>query len=166
MTANRSTSHPSRSTKATKYAAGTSVTPERTKAAIESLLQRHGATTTITGYDAETRQAVVQFKMRGRSVRLVLTLPDQRDAAFTRTERGRARTASAAAEAHAQEVRRRWRALLLVLTAKLAAVEDGITTFEAEFLSHLVLTDGRTVGSVVVPQIEAGTLALAAGDPS
>jgi hypothetical protein len=51
-------------------------------------------------------------------------------------------------------VRQRWRALALVIKAKLEAVEAGITIFEEEFLAHIVLPDGRTAGEYMVPQIE------------
>ena len=48
----------------------------------------------------------------------------------------------------AEEVRRRWRALLLVIKAKLESVESGIETFEEAFASQIVLANGQTVGAV------------------
>ena len=48
----------------------------------------------------------------------------------------------------------RWRALLLVVKAKLEAVEAEIATFEEEFLPHIVLPNGRTVGEMALPEIE------------
>ena len=50
-------------------------------------------------------------------------------------------------------MRQRWRALALVIKAKLEAVEAGIVTFEEEFAMHMVLPNGQTVGEWVVPQI-------------
>jgi hypothetical protein len=47
-----------------------------------------------------------------------------------------------------------WRALVLAIKAKLEAVEAGITTFETEFLAHIVLPDGRTVGEHAIPKLE------------
>jgi len=38
--------------------------------------------------------------------------------------------------------------------AKLEAVEAGISVFDEEFLAHIVLPDGRTVGQFMTPQIE------------
>jgi len=74
------------------------------------------------------------------------------------------------------EVRRRWRALVLVVKGKLEAVESEIVTFEEEFLAHLVLPNGQTVGSEVRPMVaqayETGimpafsALALPAGEGS
>lgn len=39
------------------------------------------------------------------------------------------------------------------IVAKLEAVEAGITEFEDEFLAHIVLPSGNTVGNWVRPQI-------------
>jgi hypothetical protein len=55
-----------------------------------------------------------------------------------------------------QEDRRRWRALLLVVKAKIEAVRTGIAIFEEEFLAHIV--DERTnttIGKVLVPRLQA-----------
>lgn len=51
--------------------------------------------------------------------------------------------------------RQRWRALALVIKAKLEAVETGIVSFEQEFLPHLVLPNGGTVHEWLAPQMEA-----------
>ena len=48
-----------------------------------------------------------------------------------------------------------WRALRLVIQAKLEAVEAEITTFEEEFLAHIVLPDGQTVAQHVQPRVES-----------
>lgn len=55
----------------------------------------------------------------------------------------------------AQEVRALWRGLALLVKAKLAAVEAGISEFEVEFLPHTILPDGSTVAEQVLPTIEA-----------
>lgn len=73
---------------------------------------------------------------------------------FESTPTGRARAQRAAIDAREKAMRQRWRALALVVKAKLEAVESGITTFEDEFLAHIVLPDGSTVGEFMVPQIE------------
>jgi response regulator RpfG family c-di-GMP phosphodiesterase len=44
------------------------------------------------------------------------------------------------------ETRRRWRCLAMVIKAKLEVVASGISSFEEEFLAHVMLYDGRTVG--------------------
>lgn len=135
------------------YAKGTEVTAERSRAEIDTMMQRFGADQFVTGWDAD--RAMIGFRVHGRMVRLYLPMPDRDDPAFTLTGTGRERTDSAAAEAYNGEIRRRWRSLTLVIKAKLAAVDDGISTIEREFLSDLVLPNGTTVGDWAGPQIEA-----------
>jgi hypothetical protein len=48
---------------------------------------------------------------------------------------------------------RRWRALCLVIKAKLEAVQSGISEFEDEFLANIVLPTGETVLSSIRPRI-------------
>lgn len=43
---------------------------------------------------------------------------------------------------------------MLIIRAKLEAVESRITTFESEFLANLVLPEGGTVGDWLAPQID------------
>jgi hypothetical protein len=49
--------------------------------------------------------------------------------------------------------RQRWRALVLVLKAKLEAVASGISTLESEFLSGIVLPNGMTIGQAMLPRL-------------
>lgn len=39
-------------------------------------------------------------------------------------------------------------ALALVIKAKLEAIESDISTFDDEFLAHIVMPDGKTVGEI------------------
>ncbi|MFN7930906.1 MAG: hypothetical protein U0Y68_23875 [Blastocatellia bacterium] len=64
------------------------------------------------------------------------------------------RTSTQAYEAWEQATRQKWRALALVIKAKLEAVESGITTIEQEFLPFIVAADGRTVGEHLIPQLD------------
>ena len=74
---------------------------------------------------------------------------------FTHTPaRNTRRSEAQVGAAYEQAVRQRWRALALVIKAKLEAVETGITSFEEEFLAHIVLPSGQTVGAWMVPQVE------------
>ena len=65
------------------------------------------------------------------------------------------RAADAALKAWEQAGRQRWRALALVIKAKLEAVESGITEFDDEFMAHIMLPSGETFGSWAKPQIAA-----------
>lgn len=137
-----------------RYAEDTSVSTERSRGEIEVTLTRYGADQFMYGWDRD--QAVVQFRMEGRHVRFLLPLPDKASSEFTLTpSRKYSRTEVDALKAWEQACRQRWRALALVVKAKLEAVETGITTFDDEFLAHLVLPDGTTVGQFLGPQIDA-----------
>lgn len=141
------------------YAAGTEVSSDRSRAEIERTLVRYGASAFSYGW--EDGRAAIQFDKDGRRIRFILPLPDRDDRAFTLSPTGRARTAAAASAAYEQAVKQRWRALALVVKAKLEAVEAGIVSFEQEFMAHMVLPGGRSVYETVAPAIEH---AYATGD--
>jgi hypothetical protein len=50
------------------------------------------------------------------------------------------------------------RALALVVTAKLGAVQAQITTLEDDFLAHTVVPDGSAVGQRAAAQVADGYL--------
>jgi hypothetical protein len=135
----------------TKFAATTDVSSSRSRDEIERTLERYGADQLL--YGRQDSSAVVGFRMGGRNVRFILPLPGKGERRFTHHSRG-VRTADAALKEWEQAVRQRWRALALVIKAKLEAVETGISMFEDEFLANIVLPgSGETVGDWMKPQI-------------
>lgn len=134
-----------------RYAANTTVSSEQSRGEIERTLQRYGADQFMYGW-ADT-EAIVGFRCHGRHVKFSLSMPDRNDVEFTHHSRGR-RTDEAAFKQWEQACRQRWRALALIVKAKLEAVELGINEFEDEFLAHIVLPDGSTAGEWLRPQIE------------
>ncbi len=48
---------------------------------------------------------------------------------------------------------RRWRALVLVVKAKLEAVASGISTLESEFLANIVMGNGQTIGAAMLHRL-------------
>lgn len=136
------------------YAADTTVPVGRTRDEIERTLTRYGAEQFAYGWDRE--RAMVSFRAHQRLVRFVLTMPDPTDRAFTLTPSGKQRRDPEAARREWEKAcRQRWRALALVIKAKLEAIEAGISEFEREFLANIVLPDQTTVGEWMAPQIEA-----------
>lgn len=134
------------------YAEKTSVSVSRTKADIEDLVHRYGADQFISGYKGD--MAVIGFSLDGRQIRFILPLPDKQAHEYWYTPgRGQKRTEEAAFAVWEQACRSRWRALYLIVKAKLEAVEAGISTVEREFLYDIVLPDGRTAGEWMAPQI-------------
>jgi hypothetical protein len=81
-------------------------------------------------------------------------MPDPNDDAFLWTPgKRRRRSAEGQTEAWEQATRQRWRALALAIKAKLEAVQCGITTLEEEFLAHIVINGGETIGEAMVPRL-------------
>lgn len=132
-----------------KYAANTSVSSELSRLEIEKTLIRYGADN--FAYATSAGKALIGFTMYERQIKFILPLPDKND--FRLTPTGRTRTENSQYEAWEQACRQRWRALNLVIKAKLEAVECGISVFEDEFMSNIVLPGGQTVGDFMKPQI-------------
>lgn len=121
------------------YAQGTKVPVIQSRGEIERMLSRHKCSQYGTAVDYVALVARVQFRAHDRIVRFVLKLPDPKK--------------YGAGERFAQEERRAWRALLLVIKAKLEAVENSIATFEEEFLAHIVMPNDQTVAELITPMI-------------
>lgn len=147
------------------YAKGTSVSVAKTKAEIEELLGRHGCDR--FGVMTEGSRAMIGFRIASDGhplqVRITLELPDPQDAAFWRTPAKRQkRTPEQARTAWEAACRSKWRALYLVMKAKLVAVDEKISTVEREFLPDVVTDDGSTVERRIAGARPLG-LALAGG---
>ena len=147
-----------------QFAAQTSVSVEKSRAEIESILARYGANKFGYATDSERGLATIQFCARDRHIRFTLNLPlaNDRQFLFTPSRRQR-RSQDEQMKAWEQACRQRWRALCLCIKAKLEAVECGITEFEAEFMAHIVLPSGGTVGQLMLPQISQAY--LTGGEP-
>lgn len=128
------------------YAKQTTVSPEKSRAEIEHILTRYGASKFMYGWQASN--AIIAFEAHGRRIRFVMQVPDK-------VEHGpKGRRVRNTNEATEREKRRLWRALALGILAKLEMVESNIASFEDEFLAYVVLPNGMTVGEFIQPQIE------------
>lgn len=115
-----------------EYAARTRVPADRTRLQIEDMMRKRGADQFFSGSDGN--RAVLAFRLKGRHIRF--SLPLGRDLSRQHTDA-------------------RWRALWLVVKAKLEAVDIGIVSVEDAFLADTVLPDRQTVAEYMAPQIEA-----------
>jgi hypothetical protein len=115
-----------------QYAARTRVPADRTRLQIEEMMRNRGADQFFSGADAD--RAVLAFRLRGRHIRFSLPLGKNLSN---------------------QQLDSRWRALWLVVKAKLEAVDIGILSVEDAFLADTVLPDRSTVAEYMAPQIEA-----------
>lgn len=155
------------------YADGTTVPPEKTRAEIETLLRRYGATSFQTGWDANS--ATVAFHLKSYTMRFVLPIPGDKAFTFRTDKRSgqKVRNTDNQIEKYRDaEERRRWRALKIVIQAKLEAVDCGISTLVEEFMAFIVVPNGDTFGRWVMdnalPAIQNGRmpiLSLPAGPP-
>lgn len=115
-----------------EYARRTKVPADRTRLQIEEMMRKRGADQFFSGADKD--RALLAFRINGRHMRFVLPLGQTQSA---------------------QQVMARWRALYLVIKAKLEAVDIGIVTVEEAFLAETMLPDNHTVAEVMLPQIES-----------
>ncbi len=137
------------------YAKGTEVSIDKSQSEIKKILAKYNATGFAYGEKPEA--AVVMFEMAGKRIRFNLPMPDRNDNQFNLKNKQSWRKDLPKAQGdarHEQAKKERWRALTLTIKAKLESVAIGITTLEEEFLAHIVLPNGMTMGEVAIPQIQ------------
>lgn len=132
----------------TRYAEDTTVPASRSRDEIERTLDRYGASAFhYSREEVPSGVAVgIEFKLQGHLVRLAMLLPSSKEARFTLDTRGYHRSENAARELWEKATRQRWRALALVVKAKLEAIESGI----------VVPGTDETVGQRIIPAIKQG----------
>lgn len=108
-----------------RFAETTRVSVEQTRTEIERTLARYGAT--AFGYMTQQGRAIIAFEAAKRHIKITVPLP------------------SGDSDKEKQLVRQRWRALLLVIKAKLESVGSGIETLEEAFYANIVMPDGQTI---------------------
>jgi hypothetical protein len=157
---------------APRFAEGTEVTAERSRAELETLLRKHGATE--FGIYTSAERTVFQCRLKTVMLRQQVEYPKRGEVKYGRV--GRGLTPQQALErALEAEWRRRWRALVLVVKAKLEIVASGGSTIEREFMADLLLANGQTMGQAMLPKVvemyasgempEFGRLMLGPGAP-
>jgi hypothetical protein len=67
-----------------RYAEGTEVSPARSRAEIEHLLEQYGATGFAYGSQAD--QSMIAFEMHGRHIRMTLTYPSLKDFCYSASQ--------------------------------------------------------------------------------
>lgn len=138
----------------TRYAEGTTVTVESSRGEITGILARHGVLEMgwQTGPDGDR----LLFKLAGRSYLFDIRKP-------TRAEVGRLYPHARDLDAKmAAEWRRRWRAHVLLIKAKLEFASGGDTTAEREFMPYLIVAGGGTL-SEWLESDRGGQLLIGAG---
>lgn len=140
------------------YASKTEVPVSKTQSEIKDLLMRAGAVKYMTLDDLHS--SAIAFELRGRRIRFTLPHPDRRSEAIKYSGKNRSgmwvlRTGQQQNAAYEQDLRSRWRALWLCIKAKLEAIEREISTFEEEFLAHIITGNGKTIGERLLPELSS-----------
>lgn len=110
-------------------------------------------------YASEPGKAMIGFRIQDTTgthlaVRMILPLPAKGEREFTHSSVGERRP-ELINKMWEQACRASWRALLLVIKAKLEACAIGISTIEREFLADVVTPNGQTIGEQIRPQLAA-----------
>lgn len=134
------------------YAAGTDVSITRSIQELEKLVGKHGATGFSYGRDDTEGYTQVVFRLADRLIRFRVNRPDVSE--FRRTATGLHRSLPAAEKFAADEERRLWRSLVLVVKAMLIAVADGVLDLSEAFLPYTLLPAGQTFGEWASPQLD------------
>jgi hypothetical protein len=135
-----------------RFAEGTSVSAEKSRAEIEQLLSRHGATE-FASYTSSDRW-IIGYRICERMVRHTVLRPTLAEVKRPRKVGVGPQSQRDLERAQEAEWRRRWRAQLLLCKAKLELVASGQSSIDREFLSDVLLPDGRTVHEAITPLIE------------
>lgn len=121
------------------YAVDTRVPASRTRQEIETLIVVKRKAKKFASMLADD-SATIAFELNDRRLVFKLPLPKK---------------------GNEQDVRSRWRGLLLCLKAKFESIDRGVETFDQAFLSHVVMPDGRTVAE----HVSEGVALAYAGKP-
>jgi len=138
-----------------RYAEGTTVTVMSSRGEITGILTKHGVVE--MGWQSGPDGDRLMFKLSGRSY-----LFDIRKPTLTEIRRlyPNARDENAKMEA---EWRRRWRAHVLLIKAKLEFASGGDTTAEREFMPYLIVQGGATLSEWLESDQGGRKLLLGAG---
>lgn len=124
------------------YAENTAVPIDRSQGEIRKILDKHKATSFAFG--EQGNMAVIMFELKGLRIRFNLPMPTKptHNQSVTNMKK------------YEQACRSKWRCLVLAIKAKLECVDNSITTLEQEFLAHIVLPNGSTVGTEIIPKLD------------
>ena len=131
----------------TRFAATTSVPIDRSQSEIQRTLTKYGATEFMFGQGVDFYFVAFQFKQRAIKIRI--------DAPPRTIKRDSWSKEMVANPKFDQLLKQKFRCLLLIIKAKLEAVESGIVTVEQEFMPYLVMADGRAAWEHSLPMIQA-----------
>lgn len=119
-----------------RYAQDTEVPTYKSQEELKGLLRKAGAGQVLMFDDLESKRILCGFTLGGRQFRIKAS-----------TERPNRRCA------HEQLEREAWRAMVLIVKAKLEVVAMGNSTIEEEFMANLMLPSGETLAEHALPLV-------------
>lgn len=125
-----------------RYAEGTTVSVTNSRGEITGILAKHGVQR--QAWASEPEGDTLHFELAGHSFRFRIVKPTRAEAWAMFPN---AREIEPKME---QEWRRRWRANVLLLKAKLEFADGEASTVMRELMPYAVLTDGRTLEEAVL----------------
>jgi hypothetical protein len=142
-----------------RYAEGTTVPVESSRGEITGILAKHGCNRMAWGTAPEGD--TLQFELKGNVYRFTIAHPssDPKPHAWFNPN-SRLQTHEQAAK----EWRRRWRAHVLLIKAKLEFAAGGDTTLEREFMPNLLVEGGRRTLSEWLSDAQGGQMLLGSGE--
>lgn len=136
-----------------KYAEGTKVTVESSRGEITGILAKHGVQR--MGWQTSPDGDELLFELKGRNYRFQIKKPT-----LVEVRRDYPNTYSYDAKLEA-EWRRRWRANVLLIKAKLEFADGGDTSVEREFMPYLLVGGRQTLAEFI--ESDRGVALLEAG---
>lgn len=139
-----------------RYAEGTTVTVDRSRGEITGILTTHGVQR--MAWATEPAGDTLTFELAGHRFLFRIARPTWADLAGRYVNTRTTDQQRAAVDA---EWRRRWRANVLLLKAKLEFADGETSTVMRELMPYALLRDGRTLEEAItaggtVPLLEAG----------
>lgn len=124
-----------------RYAEGTTVEVTSSRGEITGILAKHGVVRQAMA--SEPERDILQFELAGRRFQLVVERPTLAD---VRRMYPNAYNEQAKLDG---EWRRRWRATVLLLKAKLEFADGETSTIERELLPYMLTAGGQTIEEAI-----------------
>lgn len=144
------------------YAAGTHVSAEKSRAELETMLGKYGATDRGFRVNDTLGTAAVMFVIAGKKYRIDVPMPQRGLAENNRPDQQNprgwfgwdsAKRQQYKDKQYEQACRERWRGFVLLVKAKLEAVRIGLSSVDREFAADLLLSNGKTVHEQIAEAI-------------
>lgn len=137
-----------------RYAKKTSVPVERSHAELKKVLAAYGGDEIVIVDSQRRGKSMVQFLYHELPIRLVVDMPARSEKRFHEKADGSRYSETQGTNSWKQACRQQWRILVLLIKAKLEAIDAKVLKAEEAFLPWLLLPNGKTVIEEVTPRLD------------